>query len=134
MRPLGSYTDQELKQLEGNAARLSKDGNEKQKSEALEFLEKIAVEKGSRRPQKRKSQTGFDWDNSDRGHRKGFYKGHKVAEIKKDENHNASNNEVYTVLIGGQRFHKRFKHVEDARKVAEDEVIRTLDARQSPEQ
>ncbi len=125
MKPLDQATKTELRNMEVNATRLLKTGTEKQQLEAREWLEKIGQEK-EKRLQKKGLTGDFVWDDSDRGHRIGYYKSKKIAEIIKDENHNASNDEVYTVIIGGQLFQKRFRHIADARHAVEDGYLNSL--------
>ncbi len=129
MKPLNQCSNNELKNIEVNATRWLKTGDEQQQLEAREWLQKIGQERDSRRQEKQVYSGVFDWDNSDRGHRIGYFKGQKIADIKKDENHNVNNDEVYTVIIDGQLFYKRFRHIADARQAVEEEYLRTLKER-----
>ncbi len=123
MKSLGECSAKELGRLEENANRLLLKGKEQQQNDARDLLAQIAAERISRSTDKLENSDGLVWDNENRNHRVGFLNGQMVAEIKKDENHNSENDEVYSVYIRGVRFEKRYRHISDARRVVESKLL-----------
>lgn len=119
MKPLRDFSGKELDRLEENANRMLSVGKENQRKEASGLLEMIAEERLNRSSSRIKNSAGIVWDNGNRAHRIAHLDGKVVAEIKKDENHNLENDEVYSIFVDGDRLNRRFRYVADARKEVE---------------
>jgi len=126
---LESLTSKELKTLEANVRRVLESGAPEKRVIAGERLKLIADERDRRNANRRKKTSEFEWAKRvDRkyGPAVAYFRRTKVAEIRKDENHNSHNNAVYTLFIGDERLPERFRYLNEAKNAIETEFFRRL--------